>query len=426
MVKRLIIIIILYNSCAYGQQYWLSQSSPTTKDIVMCSFVDTAYGWVCGDSGLIMNTTNAGLSWGLQNSGTVSYKIESIYFLNQRLGWAVYNDVFFTGSLLLKTTNGGLNWLSSRFSDTTVVFNQVHFVDSLLGFMTGETGEIFKTTNGGLNWAGCFIESSICNGLFSKKDINFLNSQTGYACGGAMDFVGIVWRTTNSGGNWSVFCLSPEPLYEVKFPGPGIVAAMGGDLEFGSNAVYSGNNGANWSYGLTECFGSITGFAFRTPREVWAVQSFSGLLAVNIDSMKAGTPWQCIPAPDNSSLYDIEFTSQTLGWAFGKQGVIYKYNPAVIGIHPAVNVPYSFQLYQNYPNPFNPSTIIKYSLPGAEPVKLTLYDISGREIRIYNEGVKQGGEHSIEINAGELASGVYFYTLTAGKFTQSRKMAVIK
>jgi photosystem II stability/assembly factor-like uncharacterized protein len=418
--------MILSNSYAFGQQYWLSQSSPTTKDLIMCSFVDTSNGWVCGDSGLIMNTTNAGLNWQLQNSGTVNYKIETIYFLNQRLGWAVYNDVYFTGTLILKTTNGGLNWQSSRFLDTTVVFSTIHFIDSLLGFITGETGEIFKTTNGGLNWSICFIDNSVCNGMFSKKDLHFLNSQTGFACGGAMDFVGIVWRTTNSGANWNVFCLSPEPLYEVKTIAPGIVAAMGGDLEFGSNAVYSGNGGANWSYGLTECFGSITGFSFRTPREVWAVQSFSGMLAVNIDSMKPNTAWQCLPAPDNSSLYDVEFTSETLGWAFGKQGVIYKYNPMVIGISQNSTEPFSFQLHQNYPNPFNPTTVIRYSLPKAEQVTIALYDITGRVIKIFNEGVKHSGDHSIQINSDELASGVYFYTIKAGSYTQSRKMAVIK
>jgi photosystem II stability/assembly factor-like uncharacterized protein len=428
MIKNSFIIMI-FNICAvYGQNYWLAQNSPTTKDFVMCSFADTSYGWACGDSGMIVNTTNAGVTWNFQNSGITNYKIEYIYFLNRTLGWAICNDIYFTGTIILKTTNGGVNWTSSRFTDTTVILNAVYYVDSLLGFLTGETGHIFKTTNGGLNWVSCFIENSACNGMFAKRDIHFLNSQTGYSCGGALDFVGIVWRTTNSGGNWSVHCLSPEPLNEVKPFEGNKVAAMGGDFEFGSNSVYSANNGSNWSYGLTECFGSVTGFSFRTPREVWAVQSFSNRFAVNLDSMKPGSVWQCLPTPDNSSLYDIEFTSSTMGWAFGRAGVIYKYNPSIIGINQnSNNLPAVYELFQNYPNPFNPATIIKYALSSAEYIKLTVYDAEGREIKILNEGIKQAGIHSVEFEADEgLASGIYFYILTAGSYSSSRKMVVIK
>ncbi len=418
--------MILSFCVVYGQDYWLPQNSPTTKDFVMCSFTDTSYGWVCGDSGLIVNTTNAGASWNLQNSGITNYKIESIYFLNRRLGWATCNDIYFTGTLILKTTNGGVNWGSSRFPDTTVVLNTVYYVDSLLGFITGETGQIFKTTNGGISWINCFIESSVCNGLFAKKDVHFLNSQTGYACGGALDFVGILWRTTNSGGNWSVHCLSPEPLNEVIPLGGGIVAAMGGDLEFGSNSIYSSNNGNNWSYGLTECFGAVTGFSFRTPREVWAVQSFSNQLAVNLDSMKPGSLWQCLPTPGNSSLYDIQFTSPTMGWAFGRGGVIYKYNTAIIGISQSSNnLPDAYVLYQNYPNPFNPVTNIKYDIPVSANVTIKIYDLLGREIYSVNE-FKKAGRHEVEFDGADFASGMYFYSIESNGFKDTKKMVLVK
>jgi hypothetical protein len=89
-------------------------------------------------------------------------------------------------------------------------------------------------------------------------------------------------------------------------------------------------------------------------------------------------------------------------------------------------VPGEFSLAQNYPNPFNPSTTIYYSLPKSSNVKLTVFDVLGNEIvTLVNEN-KLAGTHKMDFNAGYLASGVYFYKLVAGDFTQVRKMTLIK
>jgi len=93
---------------------------------------------------------------------------------------------------------------------------------------------------------------------------------------------------------------------------------------------------------------------------------------------------------------------------------------------------HDFNLYQNYPNPFNPSTVIRYSIPEAGSVKLLLYNLLGQEVKVLDSGYKSAGTHSIDFNAGNLSSGVYFYRLTAtsenGKssFTSTRKLIVVK
>ena len=86
----------------------------------------------------------------------------------------------------------------------------------------------------------------------------------------------------------------------------------------------------------------------------------------------------------------------------------------------------TFMLHQNYPNPFNPTTLIKYSLPSDEYVTLKVFDVLGREAAILvNE--KQGvGEHMVVFNAAQLSSGIYFYTLTAGTYKETRKMIIAK
>lgn len=81
---------------------------------------------------------------------------------------------------------------------------------------------------------------------------------------------------------------------------------------------------------------------------------------------------------------------------------------------------------QNYPNPFNPSTKISYSLPKDEYVTLNVYNIAGKEVAKLVDGQRSAGEYSVAFNAAELASGVYFYKLNAGSFSQIKKMILTK
>ncbi len=92
-----------------------------------------------------------------------------------------------------------------------------------------------------------------------------------------------------------------------------------------------------------------------------------------------------------------------------------------------VNVlPEEYSLSQNFPNPFNPSTNIEYALPAAGNVKLTIFNTIGQIIKVYEEGYKGAGLYNIYFNASELPSGIYFYKLEAGRFTQMRKMILMK
>jgi sugar lactone lactonase YvrE len=89
-------------------------------------------------------------------------------------------------------------------------------------------------------------------------------------------------------------------------------------------------------------------------------------------------------------------------------------------------LPSGFVLHQNYPNPFNPATIIAYELPDAVDVKLSLLDITGREVRVLDSGLKQAGSHRLTLRAGDLPSGVYLYRLRAGDHTDTRSLIVAK
>lgn len=89
-------------------------------------------------------------------------------------------------------------------------------------------------------------------------------------------------------------------------------------------------------------------------------------------------------------------------------------------------VPLKYELMQNFPNPFNPTTVISYSIPIEEYVKIKVFDISGKEILVLVNENKKSGKYFVNFNGLNLSSGVYFYKLETGSFSETRKMLLIK
>ncbi|HMU44080.1 MAG TPA: T9SS type A sorting domain-containing protein, partial [Ignavibacteriaceae bacterium] len=89
-------------------------------------------------------------------------------------------------------------------------------------------------------------------------------------------------------------------------------------------------------------------------------------------------------------------------------------------------IPKQYYLYQNYPNPFNPTTSIKFDIPQAGIVELTVYDILGREVKQLLNETRPAGTYEITFNASNLASGVYIYTIKSNDFTTSKKLMLLK
>ena len=89
-------------------------------------------------------------------------------------------------------------------------------------------------------------------------------------------------------------------------------------------------------------------------------------------------------------------------------------------------IPTRFELSQNYPNPFNPTTKINFAIPKQGLVTMKIYDVLGREVRTLVNEVKQAGNYTVDFNASEFASGVYFYKLTSGDFSDIKRMILVK
>ena len=89
-------------------------------------------------------------------------------------------------------------------------------------------------------------------------------------------------------------------------------------------------------------------------------------------------------------------------------------------------VPKRFSLDQNYPNPFNPATRIRYALPEPASARLTIYDVLGREVSLLVDRQQAAGAYEVTFEAGDLPSGVYFYRLETGPFSEIRQMLLVK
>lgn len=114
-----------------------------------------------------------------------------------------------------------------------------------------------------------------------------------------------------------------------------------------------------------------------------------------------------------------------------KKGVVYAnlvdVPTATIGINNiSSEVPANFKLSQNYPNPFNPTTLIRFSIPKASFVTLKVYDVSGKLIETLVNQTVSVGTQEVSFDASRLSSGIYFYTLEAGNFKETKKMMFIK
>ncbi|NOS85726.1 MAG: T9SS type A sorting domain-containing protein [Ignavibacteria bacterium] len=173
-----------------------------------------------------------------------------------------------------------------------------------------------------------------------------------------------------------------------------------------------------WEYKNTpQIYGNAMGFAQR-------LENGNTLI-----SWGSTNPTMTEVKPDGSKALEISFSTGVFSYRVFK----YNWGGNVTGIQPVNNeIPNSFSLLQNYPNPFNPVTKIRFSIPAAGgnsqtvSTLLTVYDMLGKEVQVLTDKQLRPGNYEVDFAAGELSSGIYFYKLTAGNFTDMKKMVLVK
>lgn len=167
-------------------------------------------------------------------------------------------------------------------------------------------------------------------------------------------------------------------------------------------------------------------------RMYWSLDTASGFTQVNMtnigDTFRANIPAQ----PLNTKVYYYISATSVSGKTVTKplpapRGNIQFTVTNVTGIEPvAAGMPNKFSLHQNYPNPFNPVTKIKFDISKNSNVKLSIYDITGKEVLKITDAYMTAGSYSYQWNASGFASGIYFYRLDAGNYSEVKKMILVK
>jgi gingipain R len=133
-----------------------------------------------------------------------------------------------------------------------------------------------------------------------------------------------------------------------------------------------------------------------------------------------------IVASNSSGAFTFKFTSDIYLNESGWEANISCTDITEIGENNDRTIPITYELFQNYPNPFNPVTTIKFSIPKQSHVKVEIFDITGRKVKVLLDNNKTAGFHNLKFDAGGLASGVYFYKIKTEHFVQSKKLLLLK
>jgi photosystem II stability/assembly factor-like uncharacterized protein len=410
---------------ASGQGHWQRIAQPTTNDLLRESFLDSLRGWAVGRGGTIVKTTTGGINWTQQNSG-VTGDINSVFMLNNTIGWAT-NWVYFQdtntfyGTRILKTTDGGTTWIHNDFPVNAIYFHKITFFDSLNGWVGGLGGSLYQTTDGGTTWAAGFVEPSIYS-PFPILNIRFFSREFGFAMGGSMDIVGVLWKTNDGGQKWTAKGVSPEPVIDIHYVDSLNIIGMVGDYDFGSSMIRTSDGGESWNYRFLEIFGIPRGMSFRTPNEAW-VPSGNKFL-VTYDTART---WLVSDTLSGRQILDVVFTDSLTGFIVTDSGLVFKYIRPLTGSKENITVlPMEPRLMQNYPNPFNPATTSRFSISSTIHVKLKIFDATGREVVTLVNSTLPPGEHESLWSAENFASGIYTYRLQVGSVIRTKKMLLLK
>jgi len=425
----LLLNLILINTSILGQNYWYKLNSPTSNDLNALHFADSLKGWVAGDSGLVLYTTNGGSSWVQQQTNT-DRNIIDIFFIDDSTGWAIAwtEGTLPFATFILKTTDAGNNWSVSQFRQENVLMFSVFFVDTLRGFLGGTPGGIFITTDGGENWDSAYIAPAPY-AFVPVHNFKFYDNNYGFACGGAHDIVGITWKTIDGGAFWetmnSIYA-PPDEIWDIHFFDSLHVLGIGGDPDlFGVGVMRTTDAGLTWTYFEIGLIGIARAVSFRTENEGWAPVPSPRAL---IQTKDFGYNWIVHTAPDSSSIYDISFTDSLTGFGVGDLGVILKYKYPIVDSfgEEELSKPETFVLFQNYPNPFNSSTTISYYNPEPGNVSLSVYNLLGNQVFDIIAEHKSSGTYNVVWNAGNEASGVYYFRLNVKGKLYTKKMLLLK
>jgi hypothetical protein len=442
MKKALLLLtaILFIHQYLYSQLYFFytEQVSGVTTSLNAASIGSLIYpysrAWVCGNSGVVLKTTNTGENWiNVSGSGIPNtVNLTSICYIG--LDTIVTSGNTGSTSYIYRTTNGGLNWVQV-FSQTNGSVNAIAFKNAGLGFMVGNPiggrWSLWKSTNQGLTWdsAGLYIPQSGSETGF----VNSLSIRHNYVIFGTNN--SRIYRSSNSGANWTPITVPQQNTTSIWIYAD--TAYRSFMFSGGSKVFSSTNQGIIWNQcTIPDSSVNINGFcpAFYgvdyDPMAAYACRNnnkiYFSTFGVNsfIHEYTAPSGIYNYMAPD----YNQTYMAPGYTFAVRNNGGITRVNFFRGGGIKQLSglIPEAFELKQNYPNPFNPYTYIRFAVKKYGVVKLTVYNSGGEEIYEPVNELMKPGTYEVSWDASRFASGVYFYRMVTDGYMQTNKMILVK
>lgn len=290
-----------------GGTNWSILKSDVFKILFSVYFTDINTGYVSGESGIIFKTTNGGTNWFNLNSGT-NENLFSLCFTSASTGYCVMRDS------VLKTTDAGLNWTKQPVSSSLYSFSNIFFPAPDTGYCTGSGTPVFKTTNAGNNWFITNGPQALNMGLY------FINSLTGFICGGTPFFGGTFYTTTNGGNNWYFHdSISPMTFYSICFTSQNNGFMSGSNGSDYSYILKTTNMGVNWGH----LYLGVSGMTFHKIFFPDAANGFTVGSGGNIfRSTNNGSNWSSVTYGTSRALYSFACKDSLNGIAVGERATI--------------------------------------------------------------------------------------------------------
>ncbi len=411
-------------------------------------FINSMTGWIVEgnsspqDTGRVYKTTDGGHSWIFANHSIKQY-LRCVGFFDANTG--IIGAIFDSTHILFRTTDGGFTWtdITQNISGIPpLAICGLSIVNSTTAYGSGRyycPAGVIKTTNAGLNWISVPADTSHVRSLI---DCYFWTPDSGFIVGGYSPLNhyysghASILMTGNGGTNWTkVYSGSRtgEWCWKINFVNRQLGFASIENFNLPTYILKTTNGGFTWQdIQLPSTIVDLEGIGFLNENTGWVGgwgSNFTGI--PTYETTNGGTSWHL--AGWGMAMNRIRFLSDTLAYAVGK--TVYKYTSEPIGIVPiSSEVPKHFSLQQNYPNPFNPTTNIGFRIADFGFVRLTLYDVLGKEIAVIVNEQLNPGVYVITWNALNYPSGVYFYKLdvedhgtkSGKRFSESKKMILLK